>query len=199
MDSEEGGVPVGEDAAVGGHQPVASTVGAGRHAHDRAGQAYGPGRALEAGVTEGVDTAVRTDQPVTAPVGGGGHAHDRPSRWSAKEVAEGGGVEGVDVALRPHFPVPTGGRIGGHPGRWGRGQALPGHGAVERRRRRRCNRPPSAAANRYESPGSWLGAGRMERLRDRRSGPSTTGSAGPPPLAVTKHSGSIRSARSPDG
>ena len=72
----EGGVAEGEDAAVGGHQPVAAAVGGGRHGHDGLGEADAPGGPVEAGVAEGEDAAVGGHQPVAAAVGGGGHAHD---------------------------------------------------------------------------------------------------------------------------
>ena len=72
----EPGVAEGEDAAVGGHQPVAAAVGGGRHAHDGGVEVDVAGGAVEPGVAEGEDAAVGGHQPVAAAVGGGGHAHD---------------------------------------------------------------------------------------------------------------------------
>ena len=45
--AEVAGVPVGEDAAVPGHQPVAAAVGRGRHAGHRRIEVEGAGRAVE--------------------------------------------------------------------------------------------------------------------------------------------------------
>ena len=44
----EAGVAEGEDAAVGGHQPVALAVGRGGHAHDGLVEVDAAGRAVEA-------------------------------------------------------------------------------------------------------------------------------------------------------
>ena len=60
----EAGVAEGEDAAVGGHQPVPAAVGGGRHAHHRLGEPEVARRAVEAGVAEGEDAAVGGHQPV---------------------------------------------------------------------------------------------------------------------------------------
>ncbi len=61
----EAGVAEGEDAAVGGHQPVAAGIGRGRHPHDRAVECHRTGRAVEPGVAEGEDAAVGGRQSVT--------------------------------------------------------------------------------------------------------------------------------------
>src|SRR5229473_2140165 len=75
--AEEARVAEGEDAAVGGDEPVALRVGGGGHAPDRLAEAERPGGAEEARVAEGEDAAVGGDEPVALRVGGGGHAHDR--------------------------------------------------------------------------------------------------------------------------
>ena len=60
------GVAEGEDAAVGGHQPVAAPVGGGGHAHDGLGERDVARRAVEARIAEGEDAAVGGHQPVAA-------------------------------------------------------------------------------------------------------------------------------------
>ena len=65
----EAGVAVGEDAAVGGHQPVAVPVRRAGHAHHRLVEGEVAGRAVEAGVAVGEDAAVGGHQPVAAAVG----------------------------------------------------------------------------------------------------------------------------------
>ena len=66
-------VAEGEDAAVGGHQPVAAAVGRRRHAHDRLVERDASRRAPELRAAEGEDAAVGGHQPVAA-------AWDRPRR-----------------------------------------------------------------------------------------------------------------------
>src|SRR5258706_540625 len=81
---EEAGVAEGEDAAVGGHEPVAVAGGRGRHAHDRLVQPQVAGRPGEGGVAEGEDAAVTGDEPV-APggrAGGGQRSHSAGERGS---------------------------------------------------------------------------------------------------------------------
>ena len=74
---EELGVTEGEDAAVGGDQPVAEAVGGGGDADDRCVQGRAAGRAVEAGVAEGEDPTVGGDQPVAVAVRRRGHADHR--------------------------------------------------------------------------------------------------------------------------
>src|SRR5581483_4184041 len=74
--AEEGGVSEGEDAAVGGREPVAPAGRRRGHAHDRLVQGDGARRAVEAGVAEGEDAAVRRREPVAPSGGSGGHGHD---------------------------------------------------------------------------------------------------------------------------
>ncbi len=64
----EGGVAEGEEAAVGGHQPVALAVGRGGHAHHRLVQTHASGRPVEAGVTEGEEAAVGGHLPIALAV-----------------------------------------------------------------------------------------------------------------------------------
>ena len=67
--AEERGVAEGEDAAVGGDEPVAVAGGRGGHADDRLVQLHVAGRAVEPRVAEGEDPAVGGDEPVAAGVG----------------------------------------------------------------------------------------------------------------------------------
>src|SRR5207245_933263 len=60
----EAGVAEAEDAAVGGHQPVAPSAGGGGHAHDGPVEGQAARRAVEAGVAEAEDAAVGGHQPV---------------------------------------------------------------------------------------------------------------------------------------
>jgi hypothetical protein len=60
----EHGVAVVEDAAVGGHQPVAPAVGRGRHPDDGLVEVQAAGRAVERGVAVVEDAAVGRHQPV---------------------------------------------------------------------------------------------------------------------------------------
>ncbi len=72
----EGGVTEGEDAPVGGDQPVAPAVGCGRHSHHRSIEGETTGRTVEGGVTEGEDAPVSGNVQVPLPVGGRRHPHD---------------------------------------------------------------------------------------------------------------------------
>src|SRR4029077_663770 len=107
----------GEDAAVGGDQPVAAAVGGGGHADDGLVEVEAAGGAVEPGVAEGEDAAVGGDEPVVAPgggggpaggagelvaapVGGGGHADDGLVEVEAAGGAvEPGVAEGEDAAV----------------------------------------------------------------------------------------------------
>ena len=73
----EAGVAEGEDAAVGGDEPVALAVGRRRHADDRRVEREAAGAPVEAGVAEGEDAAVGRDEPVALAVGRRRHADDR--------------------------------------------------------------------------------------------------------------------------
>ena len=62
-------VAVGEDAAVGRHEPVAVAVGGRCHADDRLVECDRPGRAVELRVSVGEDATVGGHQPVALPIG----------------------------------------------------------------------------------------------------------------------------------
>ena len=91
----EGGVAVGEDAAVGGHQPVAVAVRGGRHAHHRSVEHEVAGRAVEDGVAVGEDAAVRCHQPVAAVVAGRRDGDDGLVELEVPRVAEVRGIARV--------------------------------------------------------------------------------------------------------
>ena len=55
----EVGIPKGEDATVGGHQPVAPAVGRGGHAHDGPVEMDCARRTVEVGIAKGEDATVR--------------------------------------------------------------------------------------------------------------------------------------------
>ena len=103
----EGGVAVGEDAPVGGHQPVALAVGGGGHPHDGPVERQTAGGAVEGGVAVGEDAPVGGHQPVALAVGGGGHPHDGP----VEGRTAGGTVEG-GVAVGEEVPVGGPERVG---------------------------------------------------------------------------------------
>ena len=73
----ERGVAEGEDAAVGGDEPVAVAGGRGGDADDGRGEAAAAGGAVERGVAEGEDAAVGGDEPVAVARRGRGDADDR--------------------------------------------------------------------------------------------------------------------------
>src|SRR5580704_3024491 len=108
----EGGVTVGEDASVGGYEPVAEPTARARHAVDRPVEhdaAGGP----EERCTEGEDAAVRGHQPV-APIGIGTDAdHWLVQRLSTHRTEEGRVSEGEDPSVGGHQPVALAGRRGG--------------------------------------------------------------------------------------
>ena len=58
------GVPISENAAVAGHQPVAPAVWCGCHAYHLLGQAELAGRPVPIGVAKGEDASVTADEPV---------------------------------------------------------------------------------------------------------------------------------------
>src|ERR1700733_1778633 len=74
---EEGSVAVVEDAAIGGHLPVAESVGAAGHADDRLVDGDAAGGAEEPGVTEAEDAAVRGHLPVATAAGRRGQSDHR--------------------------------------------------------------------------------------------------------------------------
>ena len=98
----EGGVTEGEDAAVGGDEPVALAVGRGRHADDRLVEGDGTGRAVEGGVTKGEDAAIGSDKPVALPVLRRGDGDDGVVERPAD------GAERTSRAEVPHRPLRTG-------------------------------------------------------------------------------------------
>ena len=64
----EGGVAEGEDAAVGGHQPVAPAVGRGGHAHDGLVEVAAAQTTVGHGIAEGGDTPIGCPQCSTPPL-----------------------------------------------------------------------------------------------------------------------------------
>ena len=125
----EAGVAEGEDAAVGGEEPVALAVGGGGHPDDRLVQVDRPGGAVERGVAEGEDAAVGGHQPVALARTGGGDADDRP--------VEGHGCRGAEnrcVAQGEDAPGGGGQPVVGGDGTVGRtGLVLRGDGRRLRR------------------------------------------------------------------
>ena len=107
----EPGVAVGEDAAVGGDQPVAPAVGGRGHAHDRLIEMDGARRAVEPGVAVGEDAAIGGDQPVAKDLRPR-HAHDRPIEAQAR-CRRGAQLRRSavwkDAAAARRRPIPTGG------------------------------------------------------------------------------------------
>src|SRR5205823_5555939 len=102
---EEGGVAEGEDAAVGGDEPVAPAGPRGRHGHDGLVERLAPHRPVEGGGAEGEDAAVGGDHPVAAPVGCGGHAGHRLGQ---RDGAGGDGPEPRGDAVRLPMERTTG-------------------------------------------------------------------------------------------
>ena len=99
-------VAVVEDAAVGGHQPVALAVGGGRHAHDGLVERQVAGRPVEGGVAVVEDPAVGGHQPVALAVRGGRHAHDGlVQRHAAGRTGKGRSALAEDAAVGGHEPV----------------------------------------------------------------------------------------------
>ena len=120
----EAGVAVGEDAAVGGDEPVALAVGRGRHADDGLVQVRAAHGAVERGVAVGEHSPIERAQPVALGVRRGGHGHDGTLQGQAAGGAlEGGVPEREDAAVRAgqQVPAPVG---GGHAGEDGRVQGL---------------------------------------------------------------------------
>src|SRR6202011_4835076 len=74
---EESCIPKREDAAIGGHQPIALTRWSRRHADDGLGEVQVAGRPEEPGVTEREEAAISGHQPIAITRRAGGHAHDR--------------------------------------------------------------------------------------------------------------------------
>src|SRR5204863_387042 len=64
--AEEGRVAEGEDAAVGGHEPVAFPIWRGNHAHDWLAERQRSGGPEEAGVAQAEHAAVGGHEPVAA-------------------------------------------------------------------------------------------------------------------------------------
>ena len=110
----EGGVAVGEHAAVERAQPVALGVGGDGHGHDRALQGQAAGGALEGGVAEGEDAAVGAGQQVPVAVGGGGAGEDgRVERLGHGRVGQADAAEADHARrrcrrapARPRRPAP---------------------------------------------------------------------------------------------
>ena len=124
-------VAVGEDAAVGGHQPVAVAARAGRHAHDGRVQVEGAGRAVELRVAVREDAAVGRHQPVAAAVGRRRHPHDGLVQMdAARRAVEVGVAEAEDAAVGGHQPVAAAVGRGGH-AHDRLVEVLPAHGAEE--------------------------------------------------------------------
>src|SRR5664280_241457 len=69
------GVAEREDASIGGHQPVTTSVRRHCHAHDGLVEMDGTGRPVELGVAEREDASIGGHQPVTTSVRRGRHAH----------------------------------------------------------------------------------------------------------------------------
>ena len=129
--AEELCVAVGEDAAVGGHQPVAAAVGSHGHADDGLVELNGARRTVEVCVPVREDAAVGGDQPIAAAVGGGRHADDRLVEVEGAGRAHEGRVAVVeDAPVGGDDPVPLPGVRGGHPDRW-RVQGQPAAGPEE--------------------------------------------------------------------
>ena len=87
----EGGVAEGEDAAVGGHLPVAATAGGGGDPHHRLVERVTPHGAVEGGVAEGEDARRRRPPPSSRGRRGwrrspppAGPEGDRPSSRSSR-------------------------------------------------------------------------------------------------------------------
>src|SRR5436309_828148 len=98
--AQEGGVAEGEDAAVGGDEPVALAGGRGGHGDDGLGQLEVAGGAKELGVAEGEDAAVGREQPVALARGPGRHGDDGLVQLEVTGGAlEAGGAEGEDAAV----------------------------------------------------------------------------------------------------
>src|SRR5664280_1332960 len=119
------GVAEGEDAAVGGRQPVALAVRSGSHADNRLVEMNGPGRAVELGVAEGEDAAVGGRQPVALAVRSGSHADNRLVEMNGPgRAVELGVAEGEDPAVGGRQPVAGGGQRRSYrgPGELGRGR-----------------------------------------------------------------------------
>ena len=102
----------GEDAAVGGDEPVAAGGRIGRHADDRLVEGDTAGGSVERGGPEAEYAAVTGDQPVAVSVGGGGHSDDRLVEMVAARRAVKWGVEREHSAVGGDQPVAAGGRIG---------------------------------------------------------------------------------------
>ena len=106
MEPENFRVAVAEDAAVGGHEPVATTVRGGGHAHDGLVEVDAAGAAVELGIAEAEDPPVRGNEPVAAAIRGGRHADDRFVQWFAAHGAvELHVAEGEHATVRGHLPV----------------------------------------------------------------------------------------------
>src|SRR5438309_2402426 len=111
-------VPEGEDAAVGGHEPVAVAGPGGCHADDRLVQGGGARRAEELGVAEAEYSAVGGHEPVAVARWRGRRPHDGLVEDGAALGSEELGVpEAEDSAVRGYEPVARGTRPAGGSGR----------------------------------------------------------------------------------
>ena len=102
----EGGIAVGEDAAVGGHQPVAAAVRRCGHSDHRLVQMQTPGRAVERCVSVGEDATVRGHLPVATVTGRGRHPdHGSVELEGTGRAVELGAAVVEDAAVRCGQPV----------------------------------------------------------------------------------------------
>ena len=105
---------VAEDAAVGGHLPVAARRRVVRDADDRLVQRLAAHRSEEGRVAEAEDAAVGGDQPVPLAVRGRGDADDRLVQpQGARGAVEGRITEAEDAAVGGDQPVALAVRRGG--------------------------------------------------------------------------------------
>ena len=113
--AEEPGVADGEDAAVGGDQPVAAAGQVCGHPDDRPVEGQVPGGPMEHGVAESEDAAIGGDQPVAPVVRCCRHPDDGlVERQVPGGPMEDGVAEGEDAAVGGDQPVAATVRRGRH-------------------------------------------------------------------------------------
>ena len=95
-----------EDAAVGGHHPVALAVGSRGHADDRRVEPQRARRPVEPRVAEAEDATVGGHQPVAVAVGRGGHADDGCVERARERPVVLRRAEGGDRAVGLDLPIP---------------------------------------------------------------------------------------------
>ena len=154
----------GEEAAVGGHLPVALACGGWRSC-PRSGHRVASRPSSRRTGRCRRRTGRRRRPPPSSPCrGGGGHAHDRGVEWHpAHRAVELGGAEGEEAAVAGHLPVAlacAGGGQAHHRGR--RAPCRPSSRIRRHCRRRRPHRPPPPPS----SPG-WSRARRGRCGRGR--------------------------------